>query len=122
MEKQLAKFGHVDGCKSMADIYERYHKLDLLYEETARIGRLKMQSELNFLNISECGGITLHIDIDGELVFSKICQHRMAIAFALELPEVPFALGAVYSQVAKSFETIRNRYSPKFISEYINNS
>jgi hypothetical protein len=110
MEKQLSELNYVDGCRSMADVYRRYENLDRLYDETARIGRFKTQLQIDPLSIREFGGITLHIDANGGLVFSRIGQHRMAIALALGLSEAPFALGAVDYLIAKSFAFTRKRY------------
>lgn len=117
MEKQLSERGYVDGCRSMTDVYRRYENLDRLYDETARIGRLKTQSEVATLNIREFGGITFHIDADGELVFSRIGQHRMAIALALELTEAPFALGAVDIGIAIAFAQTRLYYQGRDSSQ-----
>jgi len=113
IKRQLSQVKYVDGCRSMSDVYRRYENLDRLYDETAKIGRLRAQSEIQSLNIREFGGITLHIDAKGELVFSRVGQHRMAIALALGLSDVPFALGAVDAYIAKSFACIRNRYQPR---------
>jgi len=110
MEKQLSEIGYVDGCRSMADVYRRYENLDRLYDETAKIGRLKTQAEIYQLSIREFGGITFHIDADGELLFSRIGQHRMAIALALGLTEAPFALGAVDTGIARDFTQTRLYY------------
>lgn len=110
MERKLFQRGYVDGCRCMADVYKRYENLDRLYDETAKTGRLKTQCEIDPHNIREFGGITLHIDADSRLVFSRIGQHRMAIVLALGLSEAPFALGAVDAVVARSFLKARQRY------------
>lgn len=112
MEEQLKVKGYVDGCRNMHDVFERYKALDRLYEETRFVGRFKTQQELNTLSIREFGGITLHVNSDGELIFSKIGQHRLAIALALNLKNVPFSVGCVSIIVARNFSEIRTRFAP----------
>jgi hypothetical protein len=117
MERQLRHRGYVDGCRSMKDVFKRYRALDQLYDETQRTGRLKTQKELNLLSVRELGGITLHVNSEGELIFSRVGQHRFAIALALNLKNVPFAVGSVHICTALCFDKLRERFKSRYLLE-----
>ena len=62
MEHLIKKWGRrVDGCENIDDIVKRYHKLDEIFNQVRKEGRLKTRKELNPHNIRERGGIYFHI-------------------------------------------------------------
>lgn len=78
----------------------RYGRLREIYAEIRESGYLKLQAEVRpgLAPGDEDGGIVLHLDREGELVFSKHSFHRLAISQYLALPVIPFCIGAVHAE------------------------
>ena len=78
----------------------RYGMLREIYADIRKMGYLKLQAEVRpgLAPGDENGGIVLHLDREGELVFSKHSFHRLAISQFLALPVIPFCIGAVHAE------------------------
>jgi len=59
-----------DGCRSYEDIVVRYQKLDQLYQWISSNRILLSRKDLKPQNFRESGGVYVHIDRNGEVVFA----------------------------------------------------
>ncbi|MBE9639703.1 hypothetical protein [Salipiger mangrovisoli] len=87
-----------DDCATEEELVARYQRLDAVFEETRRRGRLLSRAELPGYFRREHGGILLHVGRDGTLLRAGGGAHRFAIARILNLPKVPAQLGVVHPQ------------------------
>jgi hypothetical protein len=88
--------GRKDGCRTLADVEERYARLDGLFAAVQREGRLRDRSELPGMSFREWGGVLVHIGSEGQPVFGRHGCHRMAIARVIGLPVIPAQVGVVH--------------------------
>jgi hypothetical protein len=102
MRKLIKKKGSFDNCTSKKDIKKRYKRIDKLYEKIKGDQRIKPRLEIIPENHREYGGILVHIDRDGQPIFSGSGCHRLSIARALNLEKIPCELGVVHSEALKS--------------------
>jgi hypothetical protein len=86
------------GCRTRADLVQRYESLDRVFEQVREEGRLRTRDELDAGAIRERGGIFVHIGRWGQPVFAKEGCHRLAMARALALPTVPAQVGTVHPE------------------------
>lgn len=86
-----------DGCRSVSDVQQRYAKLDTLFAEARRDGRLKLRSETPERYRREHGGILVHVTRDGKMLRAGGGAHRFAVAWILGLPEIPVQLGVIHT-------------------------
>jgi hypothetical protein len=108
MEHLIKKWGRrVDGCKSIDDIVGRYQKLDEIFVQVKKEGRLKTRKEINPYNFRERGGIFFHIGPEGELFFSLRGAHRLAMALILEIKIVPIQMGRVHTSALSFLPEMR---------------
>jgi hypothetical protein len=98
--------GYADKCKTIDDIVKRYKRLDLIFEQVKREGRLRTMKELRLGNFREQGGVLLHIGPDGELFFGGGGAHRFAIAYILKVP-LPAQIGVVHVSAIDHLSKIR---------------
>lgn len=82
----LAKRGKIDGCASAEDLAERYRKLDLLFEQVRKDGRLKAAEERGAPLTDD---LFVSIGRDGRLLFGVGGSHRLAIAQILGFSSIP---------------------------------
>ncbi|WP_353471637.1 hypothetical protein PVT71_09990 [Salipiger sp. H15] len=87
-----------DECATEEDLVARYQRLDAVFEETRRRGRLLTRAELPEYFRREHGGILLHVGRDGALMRAGGGAHRFAIARILNLPKIPAQLGVVHPE------------------------
>ena len=98
--------GTHDGCTNLADIKERYQKLDKIFEETKKLGRLKTRKELKKNSFREEGGIYIHIGPQGKPYFGQGGHHRFSIAKVLNIP-FPAQVGIVHVDAISSLREFR---------------
>lgn len=99
MEDLIAKKSRrIDGCHSRTDIVNRYARMDLIYQEIKTDKRLKTAFERGVTTdpALEPSGVVIHFGRDGEPLFSGSGHHRLSIAIALGLTEMPVMLGAIH--------------------------
>ena len=108
MKTRILKEGSVDGCSNMKDIIERYNKLDAIYEEVKKEGRLKTRKEINPNAFREKGGILIHIGPNGVPYFGMGGTHRFAIALTLDIV-MPAQLGIIHKSAISLLPNLRKR-------------
>lgn len=97
----------------------RHEGLSEFIEHLRLGGRFQTRREINPKNFREDGGVIVHLDQDGDLIFSGNGYHRLAIAQALQLKYIPVALGVVHEWAIKSgVLKILKEKSKKLIAEH----
>lgn len=94
------------GIKTEKEILMRYERLDYIFKQIEKEGRIKSQKELYKDNFRERGGVLIHIGPNGEPFFGLKGNHRFAIAYILNLP-IPAQIGLVYVNAIDKIERIR---------------
>ena len=84
----------VEGCFTREDVVARYRRLDEMFEEAKRTGRLKTREEIDPAAIREEGGALMHVGPGGEPIFGGAGVHRFTVALILQIP-LPCVVGAV---------------------------
>ncbi|NDW02124.1 hypothetical protein [Salipiger sp. PrR002] len=95
---EINQGGVPDECATEEDLVARYERLDQVFEETRRRGRLLARTELPEYFRREHGGILVHVGRDGTLLRASGGAHRFAISRILRLPKIPAQLGVVHPQ------------------------
>ncbi len=98
MRQILIKKPGADGCQSMADVVKRYENVDRLYDSVKRDGRLRSRKELHPGNFRERGGVYVHFDRRGNILFSGGGFHRLSVAQIVGLRSIPAQVGVVHEQ------------------------
>jgi len=80
----------------------RHENLSKLIDHLRSGGKFLPRKELVSKNFREDGGVIVHLDSEGELIFSGNGYHRLAIAHALNIKCMPVALGAVHENAITS--------------------
>jgi hypothetical protein len=92
--------GRVDGLRSLNDIESRYARLDQIYEEVQKDGRLLNAHELGNAkgrNL-ENSGILIHLGRNGEPIFGGAGCHRIAMAISLNIDIIPAKVGMIHAK------------------------
>lgn len=100
-----------DVCRSRKDVLRRYQLLDAIFEETRACGRSLDMNELPRFHCRRAHGATLvQLARDGTCPRRVGGVHRFAIAYILDLPEMPAQLGVTDSQAlgVGHLERLRN--------------
>ena len=105
--KAIAKHGVRDGCRTRGEVLARYQRLDALYEQAKAERRLRPRAELDVVGFREWLGICFHVGPGGELVFGRMGQHRLAVAFILGIDRIPAMLGAIHSDALPLLPALR---------------
>ena len=82
---------------------ERLASYENLYTDVSVSREFKSRSELPVPHFREHGGILVHFDSKGQLIFGARGNHRFAIAKILELPVVPVMVGLIHPNVKDSW-------------------
>lgn len=98
--ERIKQRGEVDRCKNLHDIIERYKSIDDTYLNIQQNGFLPRR-HFKSRNFREAGGIYIHIDRNGDLIFSGAGCHRVSIAKILEVKRMPAQLGVVHEMAIK---------------------
>ena len=77
----------------------RLASYEKLYLELAATKNFKSRSELPVPHFREHGGILIHFDSKGRLIFGARGNHRFAIAKILDLARVPVMVGLVHPDI-----------------------
>ena len=107
LTRQINEVGAADGCRSEADVLDRYRRLDLMFRQVQSDGRLRSRSELG--GYREMGGILVHIGPKGEFYFGGNGNHRLAIALALGLNDIPAQLGSIHKDALELLPVLRKQ-------------
>lgn len=95
--RKIAATGQAQsGCGDIEAIRMRYARLDAIFAQVRAEGRLRGQRERDPRLRREHDGIEIHLGEDGAPIFGDRGNHRLAMALALELPEIPAMLGFVH--------------------------
>ena len=104
MMRLIAERGRpVDRCSTLEDVIARYERLDAIYDEVLREGRLKPRAELSHGAFRERKGILIHVSRHSTPIFGGSSNNRFAMALALGLPAMPAQLGVVHAQAVRSW-------------------
>lgn len=95
MEERLRLNRSVDSCRNMHDARRRYEILDSVFEQVKREGRMRLKSGAD--PGKRWGGYEgiMHIGPGGEPFFGGFSNHRLAMAFILQVP-YPARIGCVH--------------------------
>ncbi|MDA8933348.1 hypothetical protein N9H11_04195 [Candidatus Pelagibacter ubique] len=88
------------------EIELRYQRLDTIFNQIKKDGKLKKQSELLKGNFREKGGVLIHIGPNGVPYFGLKGNHRFAIAYILNLP-IPAQIGLVHKSSVHRIASMR---------------
>ncbi|MDA7427502.1 hypothetical protein PGB28_03455 [Primorskyibacter aestuariivivens] len=108
---RIARKGVSDECRTLEDIKARYERLDHLFEQVRREGRLRAISQIDSYFRREHGGVFVHIDRHGRPLRYGGGEHRFAIAHILNLPEMPVQPGVIHLEAVRGRHLERLRRS-----------
>lgn len=97
----IKKTGSADGCKTRAELKQRYRNIDDLYESMKKNGYKPENHGTNEY-------IRVHIGRQGELIFASGGRHRLAIAKILNLKRIPVRVLARHERWQKKREQLKN--------------
>ena len=100
----VAEFAVLESLGSSSETKRNVAKARLasyekLYLELAATKKFKSRSELLVPHFREHGGILIHFDSKGRLIFGARGNHRFAIAKLLDLARVPVMVGLVHPEI-----------------------
>lgn len=99
--------GHIfEGCRSTAEVLQRYEMLDRIFEEARCNGRLRPMHEIDPHHFRAHGAVSIHIGEHGEPIFGGSGLHRLAICFVLGI-DVPAVVGCVYRPAIPTYARLR---------------
>lgn len=107
LTQAIDRFGQYDGCLNDHDINDRYNKLDMIFEQVKKDGRLCTRQEIAPANFREMGGIIVHIGPENELYIGGGGIHRFAMAYLLSLPLIPAQVGYVHNDAIPYLDLLR---------------
>ncbi|MGH1416696.1 MAG: hypothetical protein ACRBB0_24620 [Pelagimonas sp.] len=113
MMRSIKEQGVFDGCRTRQDVYERYDRMDKLYEAVRSTGQLQSVQERPEFFRREYDGIYVHIDRNGQPMLAGNGNHRLAIAKALELSVVPAQLGVIHLKAVENGHLDKLRRLPQ---------
>lgn len=106
----------VDSCSDRKDIIQRYNKLDLIFEQVKKEGRLRLPEEVDACYFSGSRKASsfglIHLGPEGELSWGGGASHRRAIAHVLALP-YPAKIGLVHVSAMPRLKTMRSQKNPE---------
>jgi hypothetical protein len=103
MMVKIQERGVADGCRTFADVVHRYERLDDLFENVRKEGRLRTRREVDRNGFRESGGIYVHVARSGAPIFGGGGCHRLGLALVLQLPAVPVQIGVVHRMAVRSW-------------------
>lgn len=84
----------------------RLESYEKLYLELAANKKFKSRAELPVPHFREHGGILIHFDSKGRLIFGARGNHRFAIAKLLDLNRVPVMVGLVHPDIESNWRDL----------------
>jgi hypothetical protein len=97
-------------CKNVKDILKRYRKLDRIFMQVKKEGKIRAAKEIDPQAFREEDGILIHIGPSGELYLGG-SFHRFAMALVLQLILVPSQIGYVHINAISNLQNIRKNKS-----------
>lgn len=115
-DHMLRKIEHAgrpeSGCGTIEDLRRRYARLDRVFDQVRREGRLLHAHELGPVARGMVwDGIEIHIGPHGEPIFGDAGTHRLAMAQVLGLRRIPALLGFVHEAAVVHLPRFRMRVS-----------
>ncbi len=102
-----SKRGIVDGCRTADDIVRRYSKLDEIFNQVKKEGRLRTKREIKEdKNFRERDGIRIHVGPNGAFILDG-GYHRFAMALILNLKMIPAQVTCVHKDAIPSLPSLR---------------
>jgi hypothetical protein len=101
------KGGPVDECLTIKDVMLRYETLDIVFEEVAKSGELRMRRAINYYNFREVGGVYFHIDRNNTPISGGGGIHRLAICKILKFSCVPAQIGVVHKAAVRQWRIFK---------------
>ena len=107
----VAEFAVLESLGSLSetkrsDAKARLECYEKLYLELAATKNFKSRAELPVPHFREHGGILIHFDSKGRLIFGARGNHRFAIAKLLDLSRVPVMVGLVHPEVRSTWRDL----------------
>jgi len=99
----------VDRCATLEDVIARYERLDEIFDQVRREGRLRTRAELSPNAFRERTGILIHISRHNTPIFGRSSHNRFAMALALDLPVIPAQIGVVHKEAVRSWSSTFTR-------------
>ena len=96
LKGDLEKGRHPDGLRTIAELVDRYRRLDAIFAETRARGRFLTSEELAQRDGRDSDPILISVGRDGSCLRHGYGAHRFAIATLLDLPEIPAQVGLVH--------------------------
>ncbi|WP_417587358.1 hypothetical protein [Pararhodobacter oceanensis] len=106
----IRKYGKIDHCRSINDVMRRLQALDKVKRQVLEEGRLRSASDVRRYSFRESGGILVHLGPKGLPIFGCGGQHRLGLALAIGLVEIPCQLGVVHPTAIESLSELRKHY------------
>jgi hypothetical protein len=103
MMANIGQNGAQDGCRTHEEVLARCARLDALKAYIEEGGPFLTRKQIDPAAFRERGGIGVAVGRSGDLIWMDGGAHRLGIALALELAQIPIALVMVHS------ETLRRR-------------
>lgn len=100
--------GRYDGCSTIDDVVNRYRRLDVIYDQIRKDGRLRSSGEFGW-RFRETGGVVIHFDRNARPIASGRGAHRLAIARILHLRSLPAMLGVVHRASMRNVDRMQFR-------------
>lgn len=110
MLRKIEEAGPQSGCVTVDDLRRRYARLDRIFDQVKRDGRLRHAHELDG-PVAEgivWHGIELHVGPEGEPIFGDSGTHRLAMAHVLGLRRIPALLGFVHESALSHLPRLRH--------------
>ena len=95
----------VDNIKSKTDFIKRYQAVEELYLHLKYKRDFKSQNQLGAFR--EKGGVYVHVDRNGQIIFAGSGCHRFLIAKELGFTSIPAQVGVVHKQGLSVFRTLK---------------
>lgn len=108
-----ASGGSYDGCSTLDDIVRRYERLDIVFEQVRREGRLRTRREVSSRAFRESGGIVVHVGRGGTALWGRDGSHRLAMAMVLKLRTLPAQVGAVHADALDCWRSVQHDLSSR---------
>ena len=105
--ERIKLLGHIDHCRTLRDVERRLLRLDQIWDRVTQEGRLRTAQDIDKFHFREFGGLLVHLGVDGELIFGGGGQHRLGIALAAGLREIPVQLGVVHPSALSVLASLR---------------
>lgn len=87
--------------RSDSDIAEWHSRLDAMFRQVCREGRLRTVGETSRWSFRANGGVLVHFDREGTLLFGGGGHHRLAAALAAGVDVIPVQVGVVHEDAVR---------------------